>query len=473
MVLVRGDRTVNTFPSAATTSVLRDKGALVTGTFAAPAIGAGLFAAIGNPFASAVNFAALTKTNLTAFYYMWDPQLGTLGGYQTFSGSAPTPGGGSYGSGNLYIESGQAFFVKSSGLAGTLSFPENSKVDGSNLVARPASSGKQLRTNLYLTTGGANNLYDGGLSEFDGSYSTGVNEMEDAIKLSNFGENIGIKKANKLLSVERMPELTITDTIFYALNHLRIQNYRFEFIPEHIDQPGLTGFLEDNYLHTSTVVSMTGTTMVDFNVVNDPGSYAPDRFRLVFKQIGGPVPVTFTSVRANKQHKDILVEWKVENELNIHHYDVEKSADGRNYSKVNETAARGTGSGVVQYNWLDTNPWDGDNFYRIRSVGMNADVKLSQVVKVNMEKLPSAITVFPNPVREDGILYVSLDNKAAGNYQVSLVNTAGQSVMRKTLNHGGGSSVYSIIPEKTVAHGNYLLTITGDDNINLTFKVVY
>ena len=112
-------------------------------------------------------------------------------------------------------------------------------------------------------------------------------------------------------------------------------------------------------------------------------------------------------------------------------------------------------------------------FYRVRSVSINSEAKQSQVVKVNMEKQPSAITVFPNPVREDGILYVNLDNKAAGTYQVKLVNTEGQTVMKKTLNHAGGSSVYTLGLNKTVAHGNYLVHITGEDNDSFTIKVVF
>ena len=475
MTLVRGDRTVTTFPAAATTTVMRDKGALVTGTFAAPAIGAGLFGAIGNPYASAVDFNKLTKTNLQDNYYMWDPQLGTLGGYQTFTGPSPytvTPGGGSYISGNKFIESGQAFFVRSSGLAGTLSFPENSKVDGSYLVLRPTGPTGSLRSNLYVVDRTGEHLYDGVMNEFDESYSPAIDVL-DAIKLTNFSENLGIKKADKVLSVERMPALTIIDTIFYHLGNIRARNYQFEFIAENMDQPGLTGFLEDRYLQTSTIVNLVGTTKVNFSVVNVPGSYAADRFRLVFKQTGGPVPVTFTSVRASKQNKDILVEWKVENELNIHHYDVEKSANGRNFSKVGEQQARGTGSGSYQYNWLDTHAWDGDNFYRVRSVSINSEAKQSQVVKVNMEKQPSAITVFPNPVREDGILYVNLDNKAGGTYQVKLMSSEGKTVWKKELNHAGGSSVYSLIPGKSVAHGNYLVQITGEDNNILTFKIVF
>ena len=472
MTLVRGDRQINYFPAVANTTVLRDKGALVTGTFAAPAIGAGQFAAIGNPYASAVDFTKLTKGNLQDVYYLWDPYLGSLGGYVTFSGPTYTPVPSLSYTSNKYIESGQAFFVKSSGVAGSLSFTEPSKVDGSYLVSRPTGPGKQLHTNLYLVNANIKNLYDGVLSEFDGSYSNSVDNL-DAIKLVNFGENLGMRRSDKILSVERMKELVKTDTIFYNLVQMRVQHYQFEFIPDNLNQPDLAGFLEDRYLNIKTPVSLVDTTRVDFNIINDPGSYAPDRFRLVFKEIK-PAPVTFTSIRANRLRNDILVEWRVENELNIAHYDVEKSADGRNFSKVNEQAARGNGSGAaIEYNWLDTNPLAGDNFYRVRSIGINSEVKLSQVVKVNMVKLPAAITVFPNPLREDGMLYISLANKPAGNYQLMLLNSQGQTMMKMSLSHPGGNAVYSITMDKYAAHGNYLLNITGDGEVKIAFKIVY
>ncbi len=367
MTLVRGDRTVNTFPQAATTTTLRDKGALVTGTFGPVAVGAGQFAAIGNPYASAVDFTKLSRSNLDDVYYLWDPYLGSLGGYVTFTGPLYTPIPQLSYTSNKFIESGQAFFIHSNGSAGSLTFEETSKVDGSYLVSRPTSTPGQLRANLYLIDTSGRNLYDGVLSEFDISYQNELDE-HDAIKLVNFGENLGIRLNDKILSVERKAELTNGDTIFYNLGQVRVKNYQFEFVPENIDPTGLAAFLEDTYLDTKTPVSLTGTTVVDFSVINEPGSYAPDRFRLVFKQ-AAPVPVTFTSIRANKQDRSsIMVEWKVENELNIQHYELERSADGRNFSKVNEQAARGNGSGAaLVYNWLDTNPLEGDNFYRVRS----------------------------------------------------------------------------------------------------------
>ena len=473
MVLVRGDRQINYFPATANTTVLRDKGALYTGDFTAP-VGAGQFAAIGNPYASAIDFSKIPapdKVNIAPFYYLWDPYMGTLGAYVTFATSGTHTSSTSYGA-NYFIESGQAFFVNSSGPAGSIKLSEPIKVDGSNLVSRPTGNGKQLKTNLYQVENNERNLYDAVVSEFDGTYAASVDAL-DAIKMTNFGENFGIMKSDKKLSIERMPELVETDTIFYNLNQMRVKNYQFEFIPENMGQTGLAAFLEDRYLNVKMPVSFTDTSRIDFSIINDPGSYAADRFRLVFLQ-AAPVPVTFSSIRANRLRNDILVEWKVENELNIARYELEKSANGVNFSKVNEQTARGNGLGAaIQYNWLDTNPLEGDNFYRVRSVGVSNEVKMSQVVKVNMGKLVSEITVFPNPVREDGIIYVSLNNKPAGNYQLNLVNSEGQTVMKKTLNHAGGNSVYSITMDKFAAHGNYLVNITGDNSVNLTFKIVY
>ena len=77
----------------------------------------------------------------------------------------------------------------------------------------------------------------------------------------------------------------------------KFRNTVFNLQQIQLGQQGLTGFLEDTYLHTSTPLNLNGSTIADFNIVNIPGSYAPDRFRIVFRQMS-VLPVTFTSVKA-------------------------------------------------------------------------------------------------------------------------------------------------------------------------------
>jgi len=300
MVFVRGNRSVTTSGAGATATVMRMKGTLHTPANPPVTINAaaGGFASVGNPYASAINFRLLTFTGgvQTDYFYMWDPKLTTLGvnsawgygGFQTFSWNGSSfdiiPGGGSYTTGNSAIESGQAFFINAPFSAGTLAFPEAAKVNASNNVNRILPiSGKQLRTNLYVMMDDNPVLLDGNLVQFDRYYSNGV-DIKDAVKLNNSGENLGLQRSGKTLAVERRKPIQVNDTIFYNLGQLKVHQYEFEFIAKDLDQPNLQAWLEDNYLHTSERVRLNDTTRVQFNIEADAGSYAADRFRIVFRQ---------------------------------------------------------------------------------------------------------------------------------------------------------------------------------------------
>src|SRR5204863_9841016 len=188
-----------------------------------------------------------------------------------------------------------------------------------------------------------------------------------------------------------------------------------------------------------TAVNMIGTTTYDFTVTSDVNSAAANRFRIVFKPQSN-LPVTFTSVAANEKNNGVSVEWKVENELNISSYDVEKSVDGRNFTKMFNTVATGQNSGgAAVYNWLDLKSVTGDNFYRIRSISKDGKAAYSKVVKVAVIKGRSGFAVFPNPV-SDGIIALQMNNIPAGIYSVRLINNDGQTLSKEVINHIGGNA---------------------------------
>ncbi len=315
MLFVRGNRTVTSTIAAPTFANLRTKGTLFTPANPPAVINlaANTFESVGNPFASAIDLTTLAISGgVQDLFYVWDPNVTTspspygLGAYQTFSRNGATydvtPGGGSYPSGTCKtIQSGQAFLVRAPLTAGSLTFSESNKVSGSSNVTRltqPVTS--QLRTNLYVMASDRSVLLDGTLVQFDQNFSNTV-DMLDAVKLGNTGENLGIKRNGQTLAVERRNSIQNADTIAYTLGMLRVQQYMFELIPKGIEQEGLEAFLEDNYLHTSTVVNLSGTTNVLFNIINVPGSYAANRFRLVFKQKKKlTLPVTVATADAGK-----------------------------------------------------------------------------------------------------------------------------------------------------------------------------
>ena len=194
---------------------------------------------------------------------------------------------------------------------------------------------------------------------------------------------------------------------------------------------GLEGFLEDTYLHTKTRLDLTGTTVSDFTIANIAGSYASDRFRIVFAP-AEVLPVTFTSVKAYRQDKNINVEWRVENEMNMKQYEVEKSTDGNQFTTLTVKAASANGGRSAVYVIQDSKPVEGYNYYRVKSVDINGKTEYSSVVKVLMGSIKQDITIYPNPIT-DGMIHLQLMNQPEGKYGLRLVNKVGQVILSRQI----------------------------------------
>lgn len=292
-LFVRGDRGkgVSSNNSDVNATTLRTNGTIKQGTITSATIGAGLYAPLGNPYASAIAFDKLVRTGgIDDTYYIWDAKLiqgASLGAYQTFTaanGYVPTPGGGSYSGASTTIEAGQAFFVHATD-AGEVIFDENAKVASTtNLGFRPATSLDasqmvKLTTKLFASD---NMLLDGNDIVFDSKYDNSVNG-DDAFKLSNPIENIGIAKGKQLLAVEARQPVTDKDEIQFELSNLKQQVYKLQITPQNLVVDGLVATLEDGYKKTATVLNLSDVNELQFTVDANPASSAGNRFKIVFK----------------------------------------------------------------------------------------------------------------------------------------------------------------------------------------------
>jgi hypothetical protein len=120
----------------------------------------------------------------------------------------------------------------------------------------------------------------------------------DPVKLTNINENLGIIRDGQTLMIERRQEVAGNDTIHLKLwNTVPSESYLFQFSPENLSSLSLvSAVLEDKYLHTTTPISLTDVTKVNFSVsANDASSSGPDRFMIVLST-GKPVlPADITS----------------------------------------------------------------------------------------------------------------------------------------------------------------------------------
>ncbi len=201
-------------------------------------------------------------------------------------------------------------------------------------------------------------------------------------------------------------------------------------------------------------------------MTDNTASAAADRFKIVFKP-----SIVYTSLAAAVLYSDIAVEWNVPNEQNIKEYDIERSTNGINFTKVAAMASSGNSATAVGYNWLDVSPALGDYYYRIRSKSNNNVIGYSNIVKVTINKSTPAIYVFPNPVTQNTI-HLQMNSMPKGVYAVRLINNLGQVIGTNWIGHLEGTATESIQPNNKLLSGIYQLEVTAPDKKITMIKVI-
>ena len=480
-IFVRGDRVLPNFylPNFSNTTIT-STGNLQTGTqtFQASSI-AGKYTLVGNPYASSVNFNTLARANLVKRLIVWDPRLGSLGAWVTVD---DIDGDGVYtksiisSQASEYIQSSQGFFVEtnSSGPA-SLTFNEIDKCGCSNnFIFRPAPRPgdlSSLRIHLYTKdANGSTQLIDGTMAEFKSTYSEAA-DRDDAMKMGNINENLSLARGKSFFAIERKQPVAEIDTLFMKLWKTTRRTYQFEFVPANLYSPGLEAFLEDSYLNKITAVDLSANTLVDFSIDGNAASADINRFKVLFRKAMQPLPVTVSSIKAYQQANNIMVEWLVENEIDIQRYDVEKSADGIVFSVFNTVHVPGSSNAVNRYAVMDDKIFKGNNFYRIKIYDSNGKISYTTAVKVTADKTGSVSWIYPNPVINNTI-WLHMQNKVKGIYHVKLINADGKILYSKSIVNTGGNISSAIIPSAKLAAGIYQLQIIAPDKSHTVHQII-
>ncbi len=175
----------------------------------------------------------------------------------------------------------------------------------------------------------------------------------------------------------------------------------------------------------------------------------------------GTLPVTFSSVNARQQDKNIAIQWQVENEIGMLKYEVERSADGQSFTGIGTSNAADNG-GATTYQWLDENALAGNNFYRIKSTSLTGSIAYSAVIKMYNGLSKPLLVIYPNPAT-GGFIHLQINNMPEGIYHVKLINSTGQLMATKTITHAAGNSSETL-NFGNLAGGIYLLKLVHPDH---------
>lgn len=172
-----------------------------------------------------------------------------------------------------------------------------------------------------------------------------------------------------------------------------------------------------------------------------------------------PLPVkllSFTGKKAGMQH---ILDWTTAEEKNFSHFELQRSADGRSFSKLAIIPADKLGTGT--YTFTDQQPQEGLNIYQLRMVDADGAATLSHMVRLTMSfKGNMHLEAFPNPVRQQ--LTIRLSGKADGIATIRVMDLGGRTIQTVPV-----TSSSTTIDMSRVAAGTYLLQYTDNSNQSL------
>ena len=114
---------------------------------------------------------------------------------------------------------------------------------------------------------------------------------------------------------------------------------------------------------------------------------------------GSALPVTLIGFVAARNENDILLTWSTSFEANSDFFEVQHSADGKNWFTLGEVKSNGNSKVARTYSYLHEQPLAASHYYRLRMADNDGSFALSRIRHVQLES-DIDVAFHPNPVTD-------------------------------------------------------------------------
>ena len=142
---------------------------------------------------------------------------------------------------------------------------------------------------------------------------------------------------------------------------------------------------------------------------------------------GTALPVELSKFESNVEDCDVRLIWQSESEDNFDYYQIEWSADGDNFSKLERVTGKGEGiTSTYQYLHLAT---EVNNYYRLKMVDLDGSFEYSKILNAKTDcRTDTEIILYPNPTsKSTGVLNIKFYSVLTET-QVQIVDMLGRTV---------------------------------------------
>ncbi len=387
---------------------------------------------VGNPYPCPIDWALLTKNNLAAFYYVFDPSTNA---YIANNGS-------------LNIASGQGFFVQATAASPSITFNETAK------VVTDAAGNFKTNVNPFKIEIRRDSLNaDFAWLNINASSSKNYNPTEDALKFTNASINFSFKGVDDVLQQYlSTPINTVADTFKLNLD-APTGTYTVTF-SNYASLPTNGGaYFIDKF--NQQAVNLATTNSYTFSVSGGNVLTFGERFMIVI-QNSNPLPVKLLNFTANKQHNDVLLTWKTATEINNKGFEIERKTTAQTDWQTIAFVPALQSNQNNTYNYVDADANTNQTlYYRLKQLDRDGKYTYSSVVVVGYNGLmQEQIQIFPNPAVNDFNIEIVTEKDEV--VQITITDISGQQVVSFTENVHQGKN---LISQNGLSSGVYFVEV--------------
>ena len=181
------------------------------------------------------------------------------------------------------------------------------------------------------------------------------------------------------------------------------------------------------------------------------------------------LPIELKSFDAKPESEgSVTLSWVTASEINNDYFTLERSADGMHYSVINKQPGAGNSTTERYYSFTDTEPDDGDNFYRLTQTDYDGKFETFDPVHVyvkNKNASGAAIAnAYPNPFSDR--FEVNMKGVLDSRGELTLVNSGGVTIRSIPIGPDDISRTQAFDNLEGLPSGLYILYLTDAEGKN-------
>ena len=200
-------------------------------------------------------------------------------------------------------------------------------------------------------------------------------------------------------------------------------------------------------------------------------NFSQFRFHAV-NPLGSALPITLGEFNGRKENKTNVLNWNTITENNCKAFEVQRSINGTDFSAlgmVNSQAVNGISNLELAYSFVDVNPKEGHNYYRLRQIDLDGKSTYSKQIDLVVNSNGSVVNVYPNPAKDN----VTIDYASNSNASLSLqiIDMSGRVIKQVQTKVASGNNAM-IISLDGVSAGMYQLQLIENNRLTHVQKFI-